>query len=125
MLQKYVPDQLFSDYRRHMFAFFWLFINNSSNNTNHTIVLLACIWRVQCTSQKALPDLVPFILSVASLSAVGRTCAQAFLILTETQRSQKHNNTGSSVQTHTWPTDAASSLSLQRTMPCGFSEFCL
>lgn len=39
MLEKYVPDQLVSEYKGHIFGFFWLYINNSSDNNNNTTVL--------------------------------------------------------------------------------------
>ena len=44
------------------FAFLWLLISNGSNksNNNIAIVLLAYVWRIPCTSQNALTDLVSF-----------------------------------------------------------------
>ena len=45
--------------------------------------------------------LFPFILALVPPSPVYRTCTLVFLILIETQRSQKHNNFGSSMETHT------------------------
>ena len=45
------------------FAFLWLLISigsNNSNNNNIAIVLLAYVWRIPCTSQNALTDLVSF-----------------------------------------------------------------
>lgn len=37
MLEKYVPDQLVSEYKGHMFAFFWVSINNTNSNNNNVI----------------------------------------------------------------------------------------
>lgn len=36
MLENYVPNQLFSEYKSHMFAFFGLFINNRNNSNSNT-----------------------------------------------------------------------------------------
>lgn len=37
MLEKYVPDQLVFEYKGHMFAFFWVSINNIKSNNSNTI----------------------------------------------------------------------------------------
>lgn len=59
MLEKYVPNQLFSEYKSHMFAFLWLFINNRSNNNSNTMPQVPYIWRV-CCMYKNVIDLFSF-----------------------------------------------------------------